>query len=196
VDEITGEPVDLKFESGDRTRFDGRTRVIFENGTESNMMLRSLEKSILQEGYLLAHVEDDELEVEREVAGFLYVVRSKRKFEVSGAELYKIGFTRTSVERRLAKAKTEAAYLFGEVELVVSYRCLGIDPSALESAMHNFFAPCKVEIEINMGSGNLLRPQEWFAIEPKEIDRAVFLALESELSNYKYVPGHGISAND
>jgi len=39
-----------EFKSGSRLRKDGRTRVIFENGTESNMLFRSLYKSLLANG--------------------------------------------------------------------------------------------------------------------------------------------------
>ena len=39
-----------EFKSGNRYRKDGRTRVIFENGTESNMLDRSLYKSLLANG--------------------------------------------------------------------------------------------------------------------------------------------------
>ena len=39
-----------KFDSGARDRIDGRTRCIFENGTESEMKFRSLVKILNQNG--------------------------------------------------------------------------------------------------------------------------------------------------
>ncbi len=192
VDRVESEITDQKFDSGDRRREDGRTRVIFENATESDLLLRSLEKAVLSDGYLLEHQAQENAVAAEAVAGFLYVVRSKRDFPGHQGELFKIGFTRTSVERRLAKARTEAAYLFGDVEVVASYRCLGVDPAALEGALHSFFAPGKLDIELDLGSGNILKPKEWFGVDVHDIDRAVFLALESELMHYSYDPVQGI----
>jgi hypothetical protein len=180
------------FESGQRIREDGRTRVIFENGTESNLLLRSLEKALLSDGYLFIEREGpDEGNIES-TSGFLYVVKSKREFAGVTGEMIKIGFTRTSLERRLAKAKTEAAYLFGEVEVVASYRCMGVDPAALESALHAFFAQVKLDIELNLGDNNVLKPKEWFGAKLEDIDTAISLALESELGNYVFDPVAGI----
>jgi hypothetical protein len=191
VESVEAEITERKFKSGERRRQDGRTRVIFENATESEMLLRSLEKAVLSDGYLLKQPDPEMAELDQ-VAGFLYVVKSKRDLSGQNREVFKIGYTRTSVERRLAKARTEAAYLFGEVEVVASYRCLGVDPAALESALHAFFATGKLEIELDLGLGNILKPKEWFGVDFQDIDRAVFLALESELGNYSYFPSKGI----
>lgn len=192
VDKVESERTDQKFNSGDRRREDGRTRVIFENATESDLLLRSLEKAVLSDGYILEHQAQEDAGETDAVAGFLYVVRSKRDFPGHHGEPFKIGFTRTSVQRRLAKARTEAAYLFGDVEVVASYRCLGVDPAALEGALHSFFDPGKLEIELDLGSGNILKPKEWFGVDIQDIDRAVFLALESELMHYSYDLVQGI----
>jgi len=43
-----------QFKSGRRLRKDGRTRIIFENGTESNMLYRSLYKALLANGKVVS----------------------------------------------------------------------------------------------------------------------------------------------
>ena len=179
--------------SGQRTRTDGRTLVIFENATQSDMLMRSLEKSLMANGYLLSeNVKGKEFDPD-DTSGFLYVVKSKKKFEGVSDDLFKIGFTRTTVERRLAKAKTEPAYLFGHVEVVATYRCLGLNPNALESALHTFFAKAKMDITIDIGAGNTLKPQEWFRVPLKDIDRTIFLAMDSKLGDYTYSTTTGIT---
>ena len=192
VDKVESELSEQEFESGNRLRMDGRTRIIFENGTETNMLLRSLEKALLADGYLLV-TKDGLSEPGIELtSGFLYVVKSLREFAGVEGGMLKIGFTRTSVARRLSKARTEAAYLFGDVEVVASYRCLGVDPAALESALHAFFAEVKVDIELNLGANNILKPKEWFGVNLEAIDLAINLALESEIDNYVFDPRTGI----
>lgn len=194
VAQVESETQKYNFASGGRQREDGRTLVVFENGTQSDLLLRSLEKAIISDGYYLEARESSELD-EALSFGFLYVVESAREIDdLKGAS--KIGFTRSSVEKRLAKAKTESAYLFGEVNVAATYRCIGFDPAVLESMLHAFFSEARLDIEINLGSGNSLAPKEWFRVSTEEISRAVFLAIDSELQNYEYKLGRGIRSRD
>lgn len=184
----------VKFNSGNRNRDVGRVLVIFENQTQSNMLLRSLEKAILESGYLLVEASPKSVDIPH-TAGFLYVVRSLREMFRGQEDVLKIGFTTTSIQQRLGRTTTEAAYLFGEVELLANYRCIGVDAAKLEEALHAFFADARLDMEIDMGDGTVLHPQEWFKVPLDAVDRAIFLALEGKLSSFTYSRKDGIQAN-
>src|ERR1035437_9548441 len=108
-----------RFNSGARERKDGRTRIIFENGTESNMLYRSLYKALLANGKAVSknvdEVNESFLETfsnitdEDEEAGFIYILKSKsNKQEIKDIRnLFKIGFSKTSVEARVKNAIQE-----------------------------------------------------------------------------------------
>jgi len=98
-------------EDGTRVRFDGRTRCIFENGTESNMYLRSVEKMLYDEGSAISHSNKSNMhtllnntnlvnESDQE-SGFIYVLRSADPMISGIKNLYKIGVARNSVEDRV-----------------------------------------------------------------------------------------------
>lgn len=185
------EPVGFK--SGTRNRNVGRALVIFENQTQSNMLIRSLEKAILESGYLLVETSSKSGDVPK-TDGFLYVVRSLREMFQGQEDILKIGFTATSIQQRLSRTKTEAAYLFGEVELVANYRCIGVDAAKLEEALHSFFGDARLDMEIDLGDGAVLHPKEWFKVPLEAVDRAIFIALDGLLSQFTYSRDDGIQA--
>ena len=89
----------------DRVRKDGRSRVIYEDGTESNILFRTIGKNITRNGYVITELNDgSELDAlsgkdvtdEDEAQGWIYVLRSLSEDEriASVENLYKIGFTR------------------------------------------------------------------------------------------------------
>lgn len=65
------------FESGSRMRFDGRTRCIFDNGTESDMLFRSLDKALQKDGFGISEIIEEnnavpEITEEDSQNGFIY----------------------------------------------------------------------------------------------------------------------------
>src|SRR5690606_10749723 len=113
-------------------QFDARLRVIYSNGTESNILLRSLQRALYKDetsrrisdpsaaGPLFSsEAEEDDL-----ASGTIYVLRSKSDHPVVSGHrdiVHKIGVTGGSVERRIANAKIDATYLLADVEVVATY---------------------------------------------------------------------------
>lgn len=69
------------FESGSRMRFDGRIRCIFDNGTESDMLFRSLDKALQKDGFGISEIIEKnnavpEITEEDSQNGFIYVLSS------------------------------------------------------------------------------------------------------------------------
>ena len=184
--------------SGDRIRLEGRTVTIFENGTISNMLFRSLGKAIQKNGKMVTDTDEniqDELfrnanlaEEETPQSGWIYVLKSKstnpavRDIE----HLYKIGFSKLPVKERIKHAAKEATYLFADVEIVASYNCYGIEVQALENLLHRFFAAVCLDLDIYDQNGNRAVPREWFCVPVAVIDEAIQLVISKSIFNYRY----------
>lgn len=190
-----------KFKSGNRLRKDGRTRVIFENGTESNMLYRSLYKVLLANGRAISENIDkvnegfiekfSNITDEDEEAGYIYILKSKsNKKEIKEIKhLYKIGYSQTSVEERIKNASQEPTYLMADVRIVMAYKCFNMNPQKLEQLMHNFFGKSCLNIDVFDKDGNRHTPREWFIAPLEIIDQAIKLVISGAIINYHYDSG-------
>lgn len=175
-----------------RGRADDRTRCIFENGTENNVYQQTLVKSLYTEGYtvvdysdvepdyLVKHFTPDENDV---VSGWIYILRSlSTDPEIAGIkDLYKIGFTRQTVEQRVANAENESTYLFAKVQIVKTYQVANIKASTFENLIHKLFD--SVQFQVNAG---LAKPKEWYIVPFPIIDQAIHYIIEGKLVAYDH----------
>lgn len=160
-------------------RVDGRTRVIYENGSEADIKFRTITKNLSVDGYSImdcSGMNNDEFEEcftlnENDIeSGTIYVLRSKssRPEIASIQDLYKIGFTVTSVESRIANAKNEPTYLCADVEVVATWKVYNVKSSTFEALIHKLFAPVQLQVTVD---GH--RPKEWFIVPLKVIEEAI-----------------------
>ena len=187
-----------EFKSGSRYRKDGRTRVIFENGTESNMLYRSLYKSLLANGKAVsdnADIVNEEFKKkfgtitdEDEESGFIYILKSKSdKPEIKEiTNLYKIGFSTIPVEERIKNASQEPTYLMAEVQIVTAYKCYNMNTQKLELLLHTFFGSSCLSIDVFDKSGSRHIPREWFIAPLDIIEQAIQMIINGEIVNYRY----------
>lgn len=187
-----------ELKSGDRERIEGRTFTIFENGTYSQMLFRSLGKQIQKSGKLITNTNEGinaELYVnsgmvnEEDIqTGWIYVLKSKSLHpEISAMkDLYKIGFSSTPLDERIKNAKNEATYLYADVIKVSSYACYNRNADKLEQLLHRFFAEACLNVDIEIIKGKRITPREWFVVPFEEIERAIGLILNEQIVNYKY----------
>ena len=120
--------------------------------------------------------------------GWIYVLKSKSTHpEISVIKnLYKIGFSSTSIDERIKNAKSEATYLFADVIKVAGYTCYNRNADKLEQLLHRFFASACLNIDLFTEQGQRLTPREWFVVPFEVIDEAVQLILNGEIIKYKY----------
>jgi hypothetical protein len=187
-----------ELKSGDRERVEGRTFTIFENGTYSNMLYRSLGKQIQKSGKLITNTHEginNELYVnagmvmEEDIkTGWIYVLKSKSTHpSISSIKnLFKIGFSSTPLDERIKNAKNEATYLYADVTKVSSYACYNRNADKLEQLLHRFFAEACLNVDIEIIQGKRITPREWFVVPFEEIERAIELILNEQIVNYKY----------
>ena len=184
--------------AGTILRIDGRTRTVFENGTFSNMLFRSLGKQILKNGKLITNT-NEELEQELFVntglveeedlqTGWIYVLKSKStNAELSSIQnLYKIGFASNSVDDRIKNAKNEATYLFADVKKIATYKVYNRNADKLENLLHRFFASACLDIDLFNEKGQRLNPREWFVVPFEVIEESIKLILNESIVNYEY----------
>jgi hypothetical protein len=127
-------------------KYDGRTKLVFENGTESNMKFRSLVKRLFEDGKaisseVLTSTSDTLLTDEDVISGFVYILKSLSDHpEIKSLDnLYKIGFSRSSTEGRIKNAAKEATYLMADVEVIAEFQTFNLNPQKLEALIHTFF---------------------------------------------------------
>lgn len=186
------------FSSGKRTRKDGRTRCIFENGTESNMLYRSLAKILYVNGRVVTQnidkVNEDFIEKfsnitdEDEEAGYIYILKSKSKDEriASLENLFKIGYSKIDVQERIKNAEQEPTYLMAPVKIQGAWKCYNMNPQKLEQLLHNFFGSSCLEIDVFDEKGKRHTPREWFIAPIEVIEQAIELIINGKVVNYKY----------
>lgn len=188
--------IDLKKDKS--SKIDGRTRLIFENGTESNMFLRSLGKGLYQNGKLVTHnIEEDNIEVvenfggiteEDEKVGYIYILRSlSNEPKISSIEnLYKIGYSKVAIEERVKKAEQEPTYLMAPVKIVTTFQCYNMNPQKLEQLLHNFFGASCLNVDVFDNDGNRHTPREWFIAPIEVIEQVVEMIVRGSIVNYRY----------
>tara|TARA_R110002020_G_scaffold219395_3_gene427292 strand:+ start:303 stop:1496 length:1194 start_codon:yes stop_codon:yes gene_type:complete len=182
----------------EKGHIDARLRVIFDNGTESNMLMRSLQRALNKDeaGRRITEPTAGPLFADRtaegdEASGTIYVLRSRSSLSVVADNrdvLHKIGVTSGKVERRIANAKLDPTFLMADVEIVATYELFNINRSKLENLIHRIFDPARLDIEIKDRFGNPITPREWFLVPLFAIDEAVEKIRDGTITSYRYDP--------
>jgi hypothetical protein len=176
-----------------------RLRVIFDNRTESDLLLRSLSRSLYPDGDISvgrrlirkddgplfgASPEPDDIE-----SGTIYVLRSlsTHPYVTEHRELiHKIGVTGARVETRIAGAAKDATYLLAEVEIIATYKLHNINRVKMENLFHRIFSSAQIDISIDDRFGNPVKPREWFLVPLQVIDEAVQRVKDGTIADVVY----------
>lgn len=178
-----------------------RLRVIFDNQTEGNLLLRSLSRSLYPDGNTpvgrrLIRKDDGPLfgsaaEPDDIESGTIYVLRSlsNHPFVAEHRELiHKIGVTGGTVDARIANAKKEATYLLADVEVVATYTLHNLSRIKLENIIHRLFGAAQIDLTIDDRFGNLVKPREWFLVPLQAIDEAIRRIQDGTITKVLYDP--------
>ncbi|OAN57236.1 GIY-YIG nuclease family protein [Sphingomonas sp. TDK1] len=177
---------------------DARLRVIYSNGTESDLLLRSLQRALYKDeggrrisepvaGPLFEQPSD--VEPDQLATGTLYVLRSRSTHPTIAAHrdlIHKIGITGGSVEARIAGAADDATYLLADVDIVATYKLYDIDRSRLEALIHRVLEAVRFDIEIPDRFGKPVRPREWFLVPLPIVDEIVARIGDGTLAGMTY----------
>jgi hypothetical protein len=180
-------------------RTDARLRVIFDNGTESNLLMRSLQRALNKDDAgrrITDPVAGPLFSGERaegdEASGAIYVLRSKSDHPMVSANrelVHKIGVTNLDVEKRIAGAQLQTTFLMAPVEIVATYQLFNISRTRLENLIHRVFEPARLDIQIADRFGRPVVPREWFLVPLFVVDEAVEKIKDGTITDYVYDPG-------
>ena len=179
---------------------DARLRIIYDNGTESDILLRSLQRALNKDeagrrivetmpndsaGPLFSGISNNE----DSASGTIYVLRSKSDNPVIARNrdvIHKIGVTGGDVQRRIVNAQIDPTFLMADVEIVATYDLFNINRSKLENLIHKFFSAARLDIEIKDRFGNPVVPREWFLVPLFVIDELVEKIKNGTIAQYYY----------
>lgn len=172
--------------------------MIFDNGTESNLLMRSLQRALHKDeagrrivdpsaGPLFADQTDDG----DAASGIVYVLRSKSDHPAVAAHrdvLHKIGVTGGDVARRIANARLDPTFLMADVEIVATYELYNINRARLENLIHRIFGAARLDIEIKDRFGQPVIPREWFLVPLFVVNEAIEKIRDGTITGYTYDP--------
>ena len=178
-----------------------RLRVIFDNQTESMLLLRSLSRSLYPDGNTAVgrrlmrrddgplfggDAEPDDIE-----SGTIYVLRSQSShpYVATHRELiHKIGVTGGKVETRIGNAAKDATYLLADVEVVATYKLHNLSRVRLENLFHRLFSAAQLDLTLEDRFGQPVKPREWFLVPLHVIDAAVEAIRDGSITDVVYDP--------
>jgi hypothetical protein len=179
-------------------RRDSRLRVIYDNGTESNLLMRSFQRALHRDaaGRLISNPDTgplfEEVRAEDDLAsGTIYVLRSKSNHPVVAANrdvLHKIGVTGSKVELRIGNAALDPTFLMADVEIIATYELYNVNRIKLENIIHRVFDPAQLDIEIKDRFGNPVKPREWFLVPLFIVNEVVERIKDGTITQYVYDP--------
>ena len=178
---------------------DARTRCIYENGTESDILLQTLRKNVVGDGYAVTELQEDgngkffsnsDVTADDKVTGFIYVLSSLSQAPAikEVKHLYKIGFSTNSVEQRIANAEKEPTYLMAPVKIQASYKVVNVNSQKFEDLIHQVLKPAQFQVSIFDDKGVEHQPQEWFVVPLPVVDVIIKKIMDGSIVEYTYNP--------
>lgn len=179
-------------------KVNARLRCIFENGTESNMLLRSLATELYKDetGRRILDPHEKALEAleliqaEDKKTGYIYILQSlSQDPDVAVIKnLYKIGYSTVPVPERIKNAADEPTYLMAPVKVISVFECYNLNPQKFELLLHTFFGKACLDVDVYDKNGKRCSPREWFIAPLNIIEAAAHMVINGEILNYRYDP--------
>jgi hypothetical protein len=178
---------------------DARTRCIYENGTESDILLQTLRKNVVGDGYAISELQEEteaqffnnsDITTDDKVTGYIYVLSSLSDDPIIKEEknLYKIGFTTDSVEQRIANAEKETTYLMAPVKIEATYKVVNLNSQKFEDLVHQLLKPVQFQVTVFDEKGIEHQPQEWFIVPLPVVDVMIKKIMDGTIVGYTYNP--------
>lgn len=176
---------------------DARTRCIYENGTESDILLQTLRKNVVGDGYAISDLQEEtdaqffcnsDITTGDKVTGYIYVLSSlSDNPEVKKEKnLYKIGFTTNNVKQRVANAENEPTYLMAPVKIVATYKVVNMNSQKFEDVIHQLLMPVQFQVSVYDDNGLAHQPQEWFVVPLPVVDVIIKKIMDGTIVGYTY----------
>ena len=188
-----------------------RLRLIFANGTESNMLIRSLASAQYRhdaDSYQLVITAPEWQNLDllsgfadtpthdmanlqnqngRKLTGIVYVAKLKKpRIELAKySNLHKIGFSKNRGELRAKSSQMDATFLFSEVDIIAEWALYDSNPQQVEYRLHQFFHNQRLNMTLKVGSQEY-KPNEWFDVDIVNIEKALQLIFQGKINQYQF----------
>lgn len=177
-----------------------RLRVVYDNGTENDLLLRSLQRALNKDkasrritkpetdlGPLFSHLEaEDDLPT-----GYIYVLRSQSDdpfIAKHRSVIHKIGVTGGDVKKRIVNAKNDPTYLLADGEIIATFKLANINGQKLETLLHKFFDHTRLNVQLQDRFGIPVNPKEWFLVPLEAIEEVIEKIKEGTIHQFRYDP--------
>lgn len=177
-----------------------RMRVVYDNATESDYLLRSLQRALNKDKASRRITSPDlsSLPLFSQVAavddlatGYIYVLRSKSEhpFIVENRSvIHKIGVTSGDAKSRIANAKKDPTYLLADVEIVATFKLANINSKGFEALLHKFFSSARLDVELKDRFDLPVKPREWFFVPLNAIEEVIEKIQAGTIDRFRYDP--------
>lgn len=176
-------------------RYDPRLRLVFENGTESNHYMQSMQKRLsgAEQGVRLVRPADSVLDSFNNVshrdklAGQIYFVTTTSTNPVLAAipDLVKIGYTSQTVEERTKNAANEPAFLEAPIRVIGVMDCYNLNPNKFETLIHGFLHAQRLNVTLTSKNGSTYKPNEWFSVPIETVREVVKRIIDGSIVHYR-----------
>lgn len=176
-------------------RANPRLRVIYENGTESNLLLRSLNRALYKDETGRKVIQDAKSVEDRlqgishkdKRSGLIYIVTTKSTNPelAKVPHLHKIGYTELTVEQRTKNAEDDVTFLEAPVKILTTFECFNINPQKFETLIHGFLHAQRLNITLTSRTGKTYRPREWFSVPLNTAREVAKRIVDGTIVNYR-----------
>ncbi|CAI1075677.1 T5orf172 domain [Serratia entomophila] len=171
--------------------YNARLHLVFENGTELNMLYQSLTQGLVRdnEGRKVDLNGQQLVPSDGPVpSGFVYVLATRSTDPALTPyirDLYKIGFTETTVEKRIQNAAKDRTFLEAPVRIIFTTQCFNMNANRLEALVHGFLAKQRLNITLRAANGSTYTPREWFHTPLATVQAVIKYILDGTISEYR-----------
>ncbi|MDY0135213.1 MAG: GIY-YIG nuclease family protein, partial [Atribacterota bacterium] len=172
-----------------------RLRIIFENGTESNHLLRSFGRRMYKDKTSRRIIQDADSVVDAfnnvshkdKRAGQIYFVTTMSDNPALRAipNLIKIGYTEQTVEERTKNAERDTAFLEAPVKILASMECYNLNPNKFETLIHGFLYAQRLRMTLVGRNGKSYHPNEWFSVSLEDAMEAARRIIDGSIVKYR-----------
>lgn len=160
-------------------KYNPRYRVIFENGTETDLLKHSLIRALFKDpqakfvdfrNQLMSDVSLETITSKDRITGHIYILASKSIAPalapyINTGRLIKIGYTTQKIEERIKNAENDPTYLEAPVEIIDVLNCYkNLDPHKFEQTIHTFLSEQRLMLKLISKTGKIYHPKEWFIV--------------------------------
>jgi len=186
-----------KAEARKNARSQERLRLIFSNGTESNMLTYSLATAQYkyENSYQLLITDPDWMDDalaknfgdDRQLTGVIYVAKLTETPNTLAhyKHLHKVGFSTLTGEARTKHSVRDTAFLQQPVDIIAEWQVYDANARSVEGVLHAFFYDQRVKVSLKAANDNLYKATEWFNVPLDEIEKAINLVIAGDIKNYR-----------